>query len=154
MTVTADFDFGVPVDVLSSVDDIYDLPDEVAKRRAQNVTTLPETPKGPEFGGPGQAKAAAAAEVNDNDVSFEFEGETYFIPAMDEWDLDVFEAFENPGLVWKMPRLLLSEAHYERFKSEDDPDNPGRRRKVKRTLKDVDAWLQAALASFGTNRGE
>lgn len=151
-TTVVDPEFGVPVDVLRNKDEIFGLPQEVAVRRAERGELHhPEPPEPPEI--PGQAREALKAEANGTGLSFEWDGETYLIPNMDDWDLDVFEA-EEAGQPWKVVRLLLGPAQYERFKTEPDPDKPGQRRKKKRTMRDVSGWMTAATKAAGVEPGE
>ncbi|MEU0467319.1 hypothetical protein ABZ215_25230 [Amycolatopsis sp. NPDC006131] len=145
--MSVDYDWGVPADVLKSKSEIFDLPEEVAKRREERLAAAPPHLEPPEPA----AVEAVVAEVDGTGVRFEFDGEFYLIEPMDEWDLDVFEAEARP---WDFARLLMGEVAYERFKTEPDPERPGRRRKKPRKLKDINAWIAAASAAAGTEPGE
>jgi hypothetical protein len=153
--MTAAVDFGVPVEALRSTDEIFGLPPEVAQRRTERgeLTVVPDLePEQPEEI-PGQARAAVEAEANGTGTRFEFDGETYTVESMDEWDIDVFDA-EASGRPWQVVRILLGDAQYERFKSEPDPERPSRRRKKKRTLSDLNDMLTAINRAVGVEPGE
>jgi hypothetical protein len=152
--MTAAVDFGVPVEALRSTSEIFGLPPEVAQRRAERgeLTVVPDLePEREEI--PGQAKAAVEAEATGTGVRIEFDGETYLIPNMDDWDIDVFDA-EESGRPWAVVRLLLGEVQYQRFKTEPDPERPGQRRKKKRTMRDLTEVLTAMNRAVGVEPGE
>lgn len=148
-----EFDFGVPVAVINTPEEFKELPDEVAKRRVERLEAKPKPIEVPDV--PGQAKAAVIAEVHGiNDLPFTFDGETYWVPPIDEWDIEVFEHQEDGKLV-SLVKLLLGEKQWERFKSEVDPDRaPGVRRRKKRTITEMLALLDAATKATGTQPGE
>lgn len=148
-----DFDFGTPVSVIGTAEEFLDLPAEVAKRREEREAAKPVPVEVPEV--KGEAKAALEAETHGpNDVSFEFDGETYWVPLVDEWDLEVFECQEDGKMVG-LVRTLLGEEQYAKFKSEVDPDRAhGLRRKKKRTLPDLLEIFGAATKATGTQPGE
>lgn len=144
------FDFGVPVDVIGEAgDNVLDIPDEVARRRADRAgAESTAAPLVTVAEAKGQAEAALIAEVKHTGVSFVFDGETYWVPRVDDWSIDIYEAQEDGKLI-VMVRTLLGLAQYAQFKSEPDPDNEGSRRPRKRILKELIAILNAASGAAG-----
>jgi hypothetical protein len=142
------FDFGIPVAHIGNPgDNVLDIPDEVARRRAERaeaentakpLVTMDEAK--------GQAEAAIIAEVQHTGVSFVFDGDTYWVPLVDDWDLDIYEAQESGKLV-TMVQSILGVAQYAQFKTTDDGD--GGRIVKKRTLKDLLSILNASAAAAG-----
>lgn len=142
------YNFGVPVQHIGAEgDNVLDIPDEVARRRADRAAAGEDEKPGVTVAeAKGQAEAALIAEVQHTGVSFEFDGDTYWVPVVDEWSLDVYEAQED-GKTIGMVRALLGTAQYAQFKSESDGD--GGRKPKARTLKDLIAILNASAASAG-----
>lgn len=150
--ITAELDrlynFGVPVQNIGEEgDNVLDIPDEVARRRADRAgVDSTAAPLVTVAEAKGQAEAALIAEVQHTGVSFEFDGDTYWVPVIDEWPLDFYEAQEDGKLITEV-RVLLGAAQYAQFKSEVDPD--GGRRTKKRTLRDLVAILNAISGAAG-----
>lgn len=143
------FDFGVPVDYIGNEgDNVLDIPDEVARRRAARAVESTEAPLVTVADAKGQAEAALIAEVQHTGVSFTFDGETYWVPRVDDWSIDIYEAQEDGKLI-VMVRTLLGTAQFAQFKTEADPDNEGFRRPKKRVLKELIAILNAAAGAAG-----
>lgn len=142
------YNFGVPVQHIGEEgDNVLDIPDEVARRRADRAgADSTAAPLVTVAEARGQAEAALVAEVKHTGASFEFDGDTYWVPLVDDWDLGVYEAQED-GKITIMVRTLLGTAQYAQFKSEVDPD--GGRRTKKRTLRDLISILEAASGAAG-----
>lgn len=86
---------------------------------------------------PGAAKAAARkAEATDEPIAFEFEGETYEIPASADWPLSAVEALEDEKGV-RFARELLGPEQWAAFRS------------VPRTVGDLDRFAQAMQEAAG-----
>lgn len=76
------------------------------------------------------------AEATGEPITFEFEDESYTIPAANEWDLDVLEAFEA-GQIVKTTKTLLGDEQYAKFKA------PGR------TVGDLGRFFEALQGAAG-----
>jgi hypothetical protein len=61
-------------------------------------------------------KTPAEAEGRHEDLEFSFEDKTYSVPAPDDWDLDILEAYEE-GRIVAVVKGLLGEAQYGAFKA-------------------------------------
>lgn len=80
-------------------------------------------------------KKALQSEILGKEIKFEFDGENYVIPPVEEWDLEIFDAQEADKFA-TVVRLLLGEEQNATF------------RKVKRTMKDAADLMEAVYKAL------
>lgn len=115
-----------------------------AKEAAREVKTAPvRAPRGKRT----SAKAAAKAEALGDGGTFEFDGKTYTVDGLADWDIDVLEMMEE-GQVISAGKLLFGDEQWKAFKTDDEGN------RLKRTIEDVGEFLSAATGSLGLNPGE
>lgn len=142
-TVIEDIDFGVPVGVLRPGKmDLFDTPIEAIEARKSAPVVKTEKVRMEGFKEPkkGAAMTAAKNEAEGGLVTFTYDEETYTVPKMEEWDLDVFEQMETNPL--SSAKTLLGDDQWKAFKSK------------KRTMKDLNSLFEALGEAQGLKPGE
>lgn len=86
-----------------------------------------------------KSTAPIKAEANGDETAFEFDGRTYVVPPVTEWDVDAIEAVED-GRMATACRALLGEEQWRAFKS---------RKRTVADLRDLYQTIEAALGTEG-----
>lgn len=136
-TVIDKTDFGIPTSTLRSDADLFTVPVEIVESR---TPAPPEPAPVPEIVPTGHAQAAMTAEIDTLGVTFNFDGETYFVQPPERWDVEVFE-FSEEGKFVSAVKRLLGAAQWRQFKSKP------------RVTRDVEGIFAAAQRALGTKSG-
>lgn len=141
-TVIEDQDFGVEVRNLRDKIDLFEVPVETVEAREVADKPIEVSVAEVKKMSDGALLKAAKDNVESKGTLVLFDGETYTVPKMDDWDLDWLEAMEtNP--IWAV-RQVVGEDQWKKFKPEGK----------KRTMTDLGNFFEAIGKAQGTNRGE
>jgi hypothetical protein len=137
-TVIDNVDFGIAASALRSNADLYTVP--LAAIEARGPGTVTPTVPAMVPAADGAALAAMTAEMDTLGITFNFDGETYFVQPADQWDVDVFEYAEEGKFVSAVKRLI-GPAQWRQFKGK------------RRVSRDVEGLFAAAQRALGTKSG-